>query len=157
MSFCQNCGAQVQDGAPFCPSCGTAQNAAPVNNGFNGGMPNNMPGNMPGYYVKPKIPGRGAGIAGMVLGIIGLVYSFSCLVNAINYADSFSSYFGGGYIDDGFIVAIVIFSILSILGVSLAVSGRNKGYRNGVSTAGVVTSVIGLAIYLFSIIIVAAA
>lgn len=36
MAFCKNCGAQINDGTTFCPSCGAAQNSAapaPVDNG----------------------------------------------------------------------------------------------------------------------------
>ena len=29
MSFCSNCGKQLENGAAFCPNCGTNQNAAP--------------------------------------------------------------------------------------------------------------------------------
>ncbi|MBO4410832.1 MAG: zinc ribbon domain-containing protein [Lachnospiraceae bacterium] len=29
MAFCTNCGAQIADGAKFCPNCGAAQGAAP--------------------------------------------------------------------------------------------------------------------------------
>ena len=32
MAFCKNCGNQLADGVSFCPNCGTAQNAAPVQN-----------------------------------------------------------------------------------------------------------------------------
>ena len=35
MAYCKNCGTQLDDQATFCHSCGTAQNAAPVQNAYN--------------------------------------------------------------------------------------------------------------------------
>ena len=36
MAFCTKCGAQIEDNAPFCPSCGASQGANPnANNNFN--------------------------------------------------------------------------------------------------------------------------
>lgn len=170
MTFCPNCGTQLPEGAAACPNCGAfvnaqqpAQPVQPVQPQYN--PYNNMP---MGYYVKPKIPGRGAGIASMVLAIIGLVYSFSAFVTAIGVSVGLSEadrVYGSYYeyesaadaVSGGFIVAIALFAVLSILGIALGASARNKGYRNGVSTSGLVMGVIGTAIYLISIIIIAAA
>ncbi len=137
--FCSKCGGQINPNTAFCPGCGTPINqqqaAVPV-------------------YVQPKIPGRGLGISGMVLGIIGLFYGSSMLMMSINLSDYSLNSFDG--VRDGATTYIVIFSILSILAVSLAGAGRNKGYKNGVSTSGIVMGVIGLVLYFISIVIVAA-
>lgn len=165
MIFCPNCGTQLQDGTVACPNCGTFVNGQPQQPQQPQYNPYN---NVPMGYVKPKIPGRGAGIAGMVLAIIGLVYSFYCFLLAVSVSEGLSqteTYYGGYYgysevesaIGAGFTIAIIFFSVLSILGVSLAGSGRSKGYRNGISMSGVIMGIIGLIIYLISIIIVMAA
>lgn len=40
MAYCKKCGAPINDGATFCPSCGTAQNSGAVtdNGGFGWGV-----------------------------------------------------------------------------------------------------------------------
>jgi len=134
--FCYKCGTQVNEGGSFCHCCGTplAQQT----------QPQSQPVNY--NYVKPKIPGRGLGIAGMVLGIIGLVYTFSMFITALDY---FYSYFG---VNEGLITVIIFFSIFPILAVSLAGAGRHKGYRTSVSTSGVVMGVIGLVLSFLALI-----
>lgn len=56
---CTRCGAENAPGSNVCSTCGTplVQYAAPV---------------MPGYVAQPVVPGKGVGIASMVLGIISL-------------------------------------------------------------------------------------
>ena len=142
MTFCPNCGAQIPAGANACPSCGTFVNAQPQQPQYNV-----MP---PMVYVKPKIPGRGLGIAGMVLAIIGLVVGFFLLVSAIEIADSYSRRF-----DDDMLGIYIVYSVTSILGVSLGGAGRSKGYRCGVSTSGVVMGIIGIVMYFISILLIA--
>ena len=62
--FCQNCGRQNPDGTAFCSNCGSALNGAPA---------------APVAPVTPvvpapaAVPGKGLGIASMVVGIISLV------------------------------------------------------------------------------------
>lgn len=156
MAFCQNCGIQLQDGVSACPNCGTFVNGAPnggMNNAYNGYNVYNGMGNFNGMpvIINPKIPGRGLGISGMVLGIIGLVYSFLVFLAMVDVAQETLLRV------ESAIPGIILYSSLSILGVSLAGAGRKKGYRNGISTAGVITGVIGLALWFISIIICAAA
>lgn len=66
-----------------------------------------------------KIPGKGAAIASMVLGIIAVVFWF----------------FGWGAI-----VSIVC----GIVGLILASSSKKAGFSGGIRTAGLVCSIIGL-------------
>ena len=67
MAFCGNCGATQPDNIAFCANCG-----APLQQPAQPHQPmDTQPQQV--MYVKPKIPGRGFGISGMVLGIIGLL------------------------------------------------------------------------------------
>ena len=81
--FCKACGTEIAEGMKFCRNCGTAVAEPPVTPPpaapFTPQQPYPpYPYGQPPYYVvqKPVRPGRGFGIAAMVLGIIGVVYSF---------------------------------------------------------------------------------
>ena len=137
MAFCQKCGTQIQDGISACPNCG-----AFVNIGINSSMGSQ-------FYLKPHIPGRGLGISGMVLGIIGLFLGFCFLMISVDFVNNAPS----DIRDEDFFGVLAIYSVLSILGVSLGGAGRSKGYRNGVSTTGIITGIIGILVYLISIIV----
>lgn len=144
MAFCSNCGAQLSNDTCFCPTCGAQVGQAPVQQ--QGYYPPMQP-----IYVKPKVPGRGLGIAGMVLGIIGLVYAFYAIVFTIQALDS---YWYSSVFEDA-IPAFLVFSVLSILAVSFGGAAKNKGYRCGVSSSGIAMGVIGLTLYLICIILLA--
>ncbi|MBR2476747.1 MAG: zinc-ribbon domain-containing protein [Clostridia bacterium] len=119
MNFCKNCGAQNDPGVKFCQKCGSPMvptapvaPAAPVS----------------GYATTPytpaptELPGKGLGIAGMVLGIIAVV--LFCL----------------WYISIPCGIAGIILSCVA--------SGKAKevGMSNGMAKAGVVCSAIALGI-----------
>ncbi len=70
MAFCKNCGAQIDDNATSCPSCGAAQNnnpnPAPNYNNYN-----------PNYNPNPNPTvdngGIGWGILGCCIPLVGLI------------------------------------------------------------------------------------
>ena len=121
--FCPNCGAQNADNVAFCASCGANLGAqqpvyqAPV---------------QPVYQqpAQQPVPGKGMGIAGMVLGIVALVL-FCWWYVAIPCA--------------------IVGAILS--GVALK-KAQEVGKKNGMAVAGLVCSCIALGI---AIIFIAAA
>lgn len=110
--ICRNCGTDCPNGTPVCPRCG-AQLMAPT----------------PGYYPQPQVPGKGMGIASMVLGIISLVL-FCIWYLAIPCA---------------------------IIGVALGGAGASKakevGAKNGMATAGITCSCIALGIAILFLIL----
>ena len=132
--YCFKCGTKLEDGTYVCPACNQVQPLA-----------QNVP--LQYVFVKPKAPGKGCGIAGMVLGIVGLVYSFPILSLAI-------SIFSGKtpvQVDTASIAPMfLVFSVFSILALCLAGSGRRQGYKNGISTSGIVMGIIGLAVHIIS-------
>ena len=111
--FCNNCGAEIADGAAFCTSCGASQGApAPQQAPMGYGQP-------PVYAAEPEQQQSiGLAVAGMVLGIVALV--FSCCVPYITF------------------ICALVGCILS--GISLA---KHKGGK-GMAIAGLVCSIIGL-------------
>jgi len=122
--FCPNCGAQNPDNANVCMNCGNAlQQQAPVQPMYQQPM-----------YQQPMqpvaVPGKGLGVAGMILGILSLV--FFCIP----------------YI--GFPLSVVSL-ILSIVGKAKAGSA---GQSNGMAIAGLICSIISLALNLILLIIV---
>jgi len=175
MAFCSSCGAQMDDNAVFCLNCG-AQKAAPAPAPAPAQAQAPVQPQAPVYqqpvyqqpqapvyqqpqatvyqqpmYVKPKIPGRGFGISSLVLGIIGLVYGFIFMIDVIAMLDYY--WFDFEYILEGMIVPLVIFSVLSILSVSFGAAGFNRGYRNGVCKSGLVLGIIGLCMYVLSVVL----
>ncbi len=110
----------------------------------------------PQYGYVPVHPGRGLSIAGMVLGIIGLVFAFIALIGTIDIVDRYSNYSYYYYsFDFEDVLPHLFFSILSILGVSLAGAGRYKGCRGGISASGIITGTIGLVLHFICIILLA--
>ncbi len=143
MAFCQKCGTQFDDGSAFCPSCGAAAQAQQQQQQYQQPQQPQY-----GYAVKPKIPGRGFGIAGLVLGIIGLVFAVIDIAELVALMDTI------------FVIAfeeaiptLLIRAVLPILAVCFGSAARSKGYRNGVGTSGLVLGVIGVALYAISLII----
>ena len=171
MPFCCECGAQLTEQAKFCTKCGvptgninqeeqsqSQQNQEQSSQAQQGQQQQQQQPVV--QYVKPKIPGRGFGIASMVLGIIGLVYSISSLDTATEIANNFGNDYFGMYYDIAFnigaIIGILIFSVLSILALIFSGSARKRGYRNGVSTSGLVMGIIGVIFYFISVMILIA-
>jgi uncharacterized membrane protein len=68
MAFCSKCGMAMNDGAPFCPSCGAAQGAA-------GGPPPPVAGQPPVGMEQTQMAENIAGLVCYVLGwITGIVF-----------------------------------------------------------------------------------
>ncbi len=158
--FCSQCGQQMDDQQKFCASCGkptqgAAQNTTPQQVPVYGGV--QQPTVV--YVSKPKIPGRGLGIASMVLGIIGLVYSVISVGGAIdmysrldmNY--EYYDYVGYSAISSSTAV-FAVWSVLSVLALIFGCCSIGKKYKNGVSISGVVMGGMGFLLYVTSIIIV---
>ena len=142
MKFCTNCGAQLQDEVAFCTNCGAQQVAAqqPVVEAQPVVETQPVVEAQPVYqqpvyqapaqpvYQAPvapaSVPGKGLGIAGMILGIISLV----------------------------FVCVFYICIPCSIIGLILGCVGNSKakavGMKNGMATAGVACSSIALGITL---------
>ncbi|MBQ4618026.1 MAG: zinc ribbon domain-containing protein [Clostridia bacterium] len=159
MTKCPYCGIDVAADADYCEGCGSrltpptyaqSEQAAyvqppyqapyqpPYQAPYTAQPPYQSPYQppyQPVYVVeKPKIPGRGLGIASMVLGIIGVVYSFSLMIETFTLSDM-------RFFEEEFFATllgpILVFAVFPILALSFGGVARQRGYRNGVSTAGV--------------------
>lgn len=71
--FCTNCGREMGDNDSFCPSCGMAvQGQSPLSTQPQ--QPMGAPYPQVVYVqAKPTVPGRGFGIASLVMGLVNLV------------------------------------------------------------------------------------
>ena len=139
--ICNNCGAMCNDDAKFCRNCGaalTAQNNAQNNTQNNTSQYGYTQYQQTQYqqpqyqqvYVEPMTyPGKGLGIAGMVVGIVSLV--LMCLF-----------YFS--------LPAAITGAILS--GIALSKS-KAAGVENKMAVAGLVCSIIALGIALIFLVI----
>ncbi len=144
--ICPNCGKQNADGLRFCAECGTplAPAAAPQ-------QPMQQPAyqqpmQQPAYQQpmyqqpmyqqpmqQPAVPGKGLGIASMVVGILAIL--FLCFNATVGL-------------------------VCAIIGVALGGVALNKakqaGVKNGMAVAGLVCSIVALALCLLAIIFAAA-
>ena len=95
MAYCKNCGAQIDNNAPSCPFCGTAQNAPATNGTDNGGIGWGLLGcciPIVGLVIflvwkdtKPKTA-KAAGIGALVAVILGVIYYILMFIIGIGYA-----------------------------------------------------------------------
>ncbi len=104
--FCKNCGAECADGVKFCEKCGTAMDQ-PV---YQTPVANN------------SFPGKGMGIASMVLGIVALV--LFCI----------------------FYISIPCGIVGLVLGALAYKKARAVGVKSNIITAGIVCSCVALGI-----------
>lgn len=151
--FCPKCGAACEDGAKFCPTCGNNMNAAPVQPA----QPVYQQPAQPVYQqpvyqqpvyqqpvyqpvqpvyqqpaAAPAVPGKGLGIASMVLGIVSLVM--------------FCAWY----------LAIPCALVGCILGAVALNKAKQAGMKNGMGVAGLTCSLIALAILIIIVILGAA-
>ena len=128
MKSCVNCGSLIMDDGQFCDKCGAKQNEQFEQ------QPMQQPVQQTVYQQvirvpQPQLPGKGMGVAAMVLGIISLV-----------------------------IFCFAYISLpCSILGVVLGAVSRSKAQKanmkNGMANAGVVCSCIALGLWLLLIVL----
>ena len=128
MTFCKHCGSQIEDNAAFCGVCGQAQNAAepqapvyqaPVQPQQPVYVAPQVPVNP---YAQPAIPGKGLGVAAMVLGIISLV--LFCV----------------------WYLAIPCAIVGAALGGVAQSKAKAAGVKNGMAVAGITCSCIALGV-----------
>ena len=129
MFRCTECGNPVSDAAFTCPNCGRPLREQP--------------------FAKPNIPGKGLGIAGMVLGIIGAFYSVICTfayimeISTRNEVEKFLSGLSNTDGKEGILMGIT-FMVFGILSLVFGILSYGKGYRNGVSISAIVLGSINI-------------
>lgn len=133
--FCKKCGKKIENVDMFCPKCGTPTNEAEVP--AQGSVQPAYYPNPYGQYEKPKTPGNGLSIAGMVLGIVGLVYALITLLAIMDKDFEFKILEYRGEVIPFAIGVIFIQSALSCTGLPLSISGMTKKI-SGKNVAGLI-------------------
>lgn len=113
------------------------------------------PGGPQIVYVKAKTPGRGLGIASMVLGIIGLVYTFSGISSLNQLALMYQEMeeMGLEYTSSTYLGTLIVIGVMPLLALIFGCCARKKGYKNGVSMSGLIMGIIGLVLILIEILV----
>lgn len=156
MAFCRNCGKQIGDNVSFCPACGTATGFSSAKNNTypqeqiqsNQFQQNQFQSNQ--MYLNTSVPGRGLGIAGMIVGIVSLVFAFYMIIAIFQML---SSSFLARVFADNFIPLIIFFLIVSIVALFLGSFAKSSGYVCGVSSSAVIMGLISFCVYVISIFI----
>lgn len=129
--FCANCGEKLNEKAIVCVKCGV-----PTENYVD-------------QKTKVKQPGKGLGIASMILGIIATWYSFwtlfifVCILAAGEYFLTFEKIALG-------IIFLMLPMTLLIIGGTLGISSRNK-IKSGINLTGLILNFISLVLCTLSI------
>ena len=118
--FCKNCGSQLPDGVAFCTACGTPVPVAPQAPVMP--QPPMAPQAPVNPYAQPIVPGKGLGVASMVLGIVSLV--LFCI----------------------WYLAIPCAIIGAALGGVAQSKAKAAGVKNGMAVAGITCSCIALGV-----------
>ena len=128
MRTCTNCGKGIAENTRFCPFCG-----APCSEGASSGQPyqddQQSTRRADGVYDQPNTAASsgadGLSIAGLVLGIVAIVFAFIPSVYFISW----------------------ILGVIGIIISAVAISkSKGAGRKNGFAVAGLVTSIVALAL-----------
>ena len=159
--FCKKCGAQVNDGAAFCPGCGTKIAAAPPQNNRQpeaqqpgGPQPNygRQPYQQPYGQRPPAKSGSGVDLMGIIAlgaGALGAILGIAALVKGVR------SMTGGGLINSlynaftggsgaGNIVLAIVAVVLSIAAIIVAKKSVEQHGENTFAKLGRVFGIIGV-------------
>ena len=139
MPFCNNCGTPVDENSRFCTNCGQPINSQPQYNNQYQQPPQYNPYQPYQRPIRPKTPGKGIGIAAMIIGIVSLLYG--ALFFLVTVAE------GGG---DEMLPAVIMLAPASILAICFANAALKQGFVNGISKAGLTTGIIALVCYSIS-------
>ena len=158
--FCKNCGIENPDGASFCRVCGSALAVAPVIEASADPVAETpveptvetpvQPASAPAAEgeTAPKVtavdPGKGMGVAALVLGIIGLVTGTVC--NCGCACTIFGVFISGP-------IAILLAIVGLILGIIGMKKSKTAGFKNTMALVGIILSGIALASGVISLVI----
>ena len=129
MKYCGNCGAELKEGADICLKCGKMV--------------------IENKVVTKKYPGKGLSIASLVLGIISSSWAFLMLLSLGQAVEEIivDYYYNETLVFFiAFYIGYTLFSLTpGILSLIFGIKG-NKKMKNGMSTAGLILSIISLSI-----------
>ena len=126
--FCKNCGNKVEKNVSFCPSCGSPLNEEKKKAG------KQEEANVTYVIQEPK---KNTGTAGMVLGIIAIVYALITLVSITTEDFKISALENSRDIVAFAIGVVLVQTVLSCVGLPLSISSLRKG-KNGKNISGTI-------------------
>lgn len=135
MINCPECGKNISEKAFSCPNCGYPLNENAVDTKIS---------------IRSKMPGRGLGIAGMIMGILGVVYSPITLISTTDIDTNTIQ-------RQSCITMAIYIAVFGILALIFGFNSRAKGYKKGQSTSAIVMGFITLVFCIATIIISALA
>ena len=130
METCNRCGSYLPSGSAFCPYCGAAHVMAP-------------PAPLTPYGREKKeadVAGRGFGIAGMILGIVGAFYGLIWFLSILSAMSI------GGYASD-YIATLLLTLGFPIMALCFSGKAQDMGYCWGMANAGTVLGSVGLGLH----------
>lgn len=159
--FCTKCGNALGEDDLFCLNCGqkyVSADPAPV-------QPAPVqqpicPPPPPPMGAKPPVPGRGLGIASMVMGLYGILSNFGLfyamyLIWYVEDQAGVPDTMRGNineYVWEVLIPCFFALFIVAVLGLVFSALAKAKGYRNGISNAGMALSIPSLVLWLAGLI-----
>jgi hypothetical protein len=127
--ICKNCNAENDDNSKFCQSCGAPLSAPDATQQQTAGTAGQtvQPASYAPQYSQPVQAQANSGSNGTASLVLGIVSILLCCLPIVS-------------------------TIIAIIGIILSRKNRKNGNKTGVSTAGLVCSIIGLCLSIFWII-----
>jgi len=139
--FCHNCGNKVSENAVVCVKCGVALNRKPISPTIN-----------TSYQPVNKKP-IGLGIASMVLGIVGAIFTLLTLIGIQTAFDQVIFYTTMGEVLGFAFGYVLIQSIFAITGLVLGLIEQRKS-KNAFNKTGVILGIVTEAIVLLEFVLI---
>jgi len=136
-NFCSKCGNAVNEADNVCSKCGNS-----LNNSGDSSV------QVVQVVAKPKIPGRGFGIAAMVLSIIGILVEISGLTN-ITYAANANASKG---VFEEFLSMFAVYGVCCLLALIFGVLSVKQSLKNGQGVAGLILGLLGTVLTVVNIV-----
>ncbi len=136
--FCSKCGNAVNEADNVCANCGNALNDS-----------NNSATQVIQVIAKPEIPGRGLGIAAMILGIIGILGDVPGTTNVILALNANAS--KGDF--EEFLSVFAVYGVFCLLALIFGACSIKHSLKNGQGVAGLILGLLGTILTIVNVVL----